>query len=340
MSEKSIEIVTRGLDEYSALLEKVERRAESLAERVLASFTSMASAAESGEAGLEEMREGYSKVGESTGELVQKAEELCSALEKTRVASQALREEGAKGMKDAWAPFWFLKEKEEEDYKKLRTGYFQESLRWAEEFTKQEIKLKEEEFTAMAGYDRLHEESVKSRTAVVTKSYDAMGAQLLKFIETNRFSARAFGEAVAQQVKIELIGLAARASVWAIFETAMGLKDLAMGLPTAALHFKSAWEFGAVAGASLLGAAGIQGAFFEGAHKEPSGGSGSGAASLGGATLPAGLDAGSPQATQNITVHIYNPLSEQNWQKIVEDNIIPAINGASEKNISVVVKTV
>lgn len=39
--------------------------------------------------------------------------------------------------------------------------------------------------------------------------------------------------------------------------------------------------------------------------------------------------------SQFITVQIYNPLSEQNWQKIVEDNIVPALREASDRNIAV-----
>lgn len=38
--------------------------------------------------------------------------------------------------------------------------------------------------------------------------------------------------------------------------------------------------------------------------------------------------------TQFITIQIYNPLSEQNWQKIIEDNIIPAMRDAGDRNIS------
>lgn len=38
--------------------------------------------------------------------------------------------------------------------------------------------------------------------------------------------------------------------------------------------------------------------------------------------------------TQHITIQIYNPLSEQNWQKIIEDNIIPAMRDAGERNIT------
>jgi hypothetical protein len=39
--------------------------------------------------------------------------------------------------------------------------------------------------------------------------------------------------------------------------------------------------------------------------------------------------------SQSITVQIYNPLSEQNWQKIVEDNIVPALRDAGERNVAV-----
>ena len=39
--------------------------------------------------------------------------------------------------------------------------------------------------------------------------------------------------------------------------------------------------------------------------------------------------------SQYITVQIYNPLSEQNWQKIVEDNIVPALRDAGDRNIAV-----
>src|SRR3990172_1066137 len=46
------------------------------------------------------------------------------------------------------------------------------------------------------------------------------------------------------------------------------------------------------------------------------------------------LDEGS-SSTQSVTVNIYNPLSEQNWAEIVENDIIPALNDASDRNIEV-----
>ena len=52
--------------------------------------------------------------------------------------------------------------------------------------------------------------------------------------------------------------------------------------------------------------------------------------------VPTRLDEGGP--AQFITVQIYNPLSEQNWQKIVEDNIIPAIKDAGDRNISLSIR--
>ncbi|HLE17088.1 MAG TPA: hypothetical protein VI728_02245 [Syntrophales bacterium] len=47
---------------------------------------------------------------------------------------------------------------------------------------------------------------------------------------------------------------------------------------------------------------------------------------------------GETKQTQVVTINIYNPLATQNWQEIVEDNIIPALNGAANRNISVTVR--
>ncbi|MBW7957845.1 MAG: hypothetical protein H3C68_08145 [Deltaproteobacteria bacterium] len=53
--------------------------------------------------------------------------------------------------------------------------------------------------------------------------------------------------------------------------------------------------------------------------------------------VPARLEDERP--TQFITIQIYNPLSEQNWQKIIEDNIIPAMRDAGDRNISLSMST-
>ncbi|MBI5491997.1 MAG: hypothetical protein HY893_03595 [Deltaproteobacteria bacterium] len=167
------------------------------------------------------------------------------------------------------------------------------------------------------------------------KAYQAMGDQLLRLVEIHRFSTKEFGKAIAQQVKVELTGLAAKAAVWAIFETAMGFRDLAMGSPTAMLHFTSAAEFGAVAGAALIAAAGVQEVLGGPTGTSSSGSGGGGAKALSGATAPEA----NATTTQHITIQVYNPLSEQNWQKIVDDNIIPALKDAGDRNVAVTVKT-
>ncbi|TAN59699.1 hypothetical protein EPN18_10010 [bacterium] len=41
---------------------------------------------------------------------------------------------------------------------------------------------------------------------------------------------------------------------------------------------------------------------------------------------------------QSVVVNIHNPLSDQNWQKVVEDNIIPALNNASDRNVALTVR--
>lgn len=54
--------------------------------------------------------------------------------------------------------------------------------------------------------------------------------------------------------------------------------------------------------------------------------------------VPQRIEGDYPAETRNITIQIYNPLSEQNWQKLVEENIVPALNDASGRNISVNIK--
>jgi len=46
------------------------------------------------------------------------------------------------------------------------------------------------------------------------------------------------------------------------------------------------------------------------------------------------------QQAQNVVINIYNPLADENWAEMAENNIIPAINAASERNVHVEVRTV
>ncbi|MBI5344761.1 MAG: hypothetical protein HZB83_05415 [Deltaproteobacteria bacterium] len=146
---------------------------------------------------------------------------------------------------------------------------------------------------------------------------------------------------MAQQVKTELVGMAAIAAVKAIYFTALGFGLYAMSNPPASAAFTSAKFWAAVGAGSLAAAAGVQAMFFGGAGGGAPSGSG-GAAAFGkqsAGSLPMSLDSNLPaRQNQNITVNIHNPLSDQNWQKIVEDNIVPALNDASNRNVNLVVK--
>ncbi|MBI5644102.1 MAG: hypothetical protein HY954_11590 [Deltaproteobacteria bacterium] len=212
----------------------------------------------------------------------------------------------------------------------------EEELKIHNDLTAKHIELTEKAAYAYASYSKIREEASKSMQSIETKAYQALGNELLKLVEIHKFSIGEFAKAMAEQVKIELTGLSAKAAIWAIYETAMGLKDLAMGSPgTAGMHFAAAEEFGLIAGASLAAAAGVQ-ALVPGDSEESSSSSSSssGSSSSSSSSVQA-YDSSSTGATQQVTVNIYNPLSEQNWQKIVEESIVPALNSAAEKNITI-----
>ncbi|MFQ5479788.1 MAG: hypothetical protein ACE5DW_00735 [Thermodesulfobacteriota bacterium] len=72
------------------------------------------------------------------------------------------------------------------------------------------------------------------------------------------------------------------------------------------------------------------------------------AVTAGGEAITTPFTGGSPQAfpiqegvgnvSQTLTVNVYNPLSDDNWDKIVEDNIAPALEGLSERDVVLNIK--
>src|SRR3990172_2070289 len=111
-----------------------------------------------------------------------------------------------------------------------------------------------ENLTAVAFEQKLQEASLKSLESVHSSVYSAMEGQIMSFIETGRFSVGALMQIVAKQVKVELVGLAAKSAVWAIFEVAMGLATMWKNPAEAATHFASAKQFAIVGGAALAAA--------------------------------------------------------------------------------------
>jgi len=72
------------------------------------------------------------------------------------------------------------------------------------------------------------------------------------------------------------------------------------------------------------------------------------AVTAGGEAITTPFTGGSPQAfpiqqgrdniAQTLTVNVYNPLSDDNWDKIVEDNIAPALEGLSNRDVVLNIK--
>lgn len=54
--------------------------------------------------------------------------------------------------------------------------------------------------------------------------------------------------------------------------------------------------------------------------------------------VPQKSEDGDGAGSRSITINIYNPLAEQNWKRLVEDNIIPALKDAGDRNIALTVR--
>ena len=179
---------------------------------------------------------------------------------------------------------------------------------------------------------------------IVMAAQQSMSDQMLALVETGKFSTEEFGKVIIAQVKMTLVGIAAEAAIRAVYATALGFYYAAIpgmqGYSAAA--FYAAAEMAATAGISLASAAGVQ-ALFGGETTRPAAGSVGGepvrtspavpmsstSTAVGGETLPA----------QNVTVIIQNGMGDaEYWKKLTEDNIIPAINDAADRNINLVVK--
>ena len=203
------------------------------------------------------------------------------------------------------------------------------------------LKTEGEALTAGSEGHAMYSASLNAMKGVQNAAYQAMEDQLMSFIEAGKFSGSAFAKIIAQQVKVELVGMASIAAVKAIFFTALGFGHLAMGnKPLAFAAFTSAKFWGMVGATSLAAAAGVQSAFFGGVENPRSGATGAGTVGiqrLSAFSTGSGSNLQTLQ-TQSITIQIYNPLSTQNWAEIAEKNIIPAINDAANRNINIVVK--
>lgn len=106
--------------------------------------------------------------------------------------------------------------------------------------------------------DLIIKASQQARLNVISGANKAMEDQILSLVETRKFSVAEFAKTTLQTVKIELVGLAARAAVWALFQTGMGFATAFTNPAASAAHFAAAGQFALISGASLAGAAAVQ----------------------------------------------------------------------------------
>ena len=105
--------------------------------------------------------------------------------------------------------------------------------------------------------------AVQARSRVTGVANQEMEKQILSFIETGKFSLGAMAKIMAQQVKIELAGIAAKAAVQALYFTGLGLAAStpwgAASLGPPGQFFAAAAQMAAISGAALAATAAVQG---------------------------------------------------------------------------------
>lgn len=113
--------------------------------------------------------------------------------------------------------------------------------------------------------------SKQAAANITGKANQAMENQMLSLIETGKFSIGAFAQIMAQQVKIELVGIAAKAGIEALYYGARGIAAIAMGDPRAGAWFAAAGQMALIAGAAGVAAAGVQAIAGGGAERPAAG---------------------------------------------------------------------
>ncbi len=305
MSERNIDVVISAKDEYTAsLLKGTDGPGASLL-KLIESFKAVSSAAN-------EAAEVFAR--------------MDSQLKGVEIGAAASAEKAASAVKEHLGLFDFIGKAFEEHQKT---------------------------FGVLTGMPEIYAASVKSLEAVHTSAYGAMEGQILNYLETERFATEEFGKIIVQQVKMELVGVSAKAAVQALYFSALGFAALtpwgAATLGPPMLFFTAAGQMAAVSGAAFGGALAVHSVVQGNDRREyappassTAGGSPARSLKSPSASLATPLadyaTASKVQPVQNITIQIYNPLSEQNWTKIAEENIIPAINDAVNRNVVLTVK--
>lgn len=194
--------------------------------------------------------------------------------------------------------------------------------------------IKEEEAGRIVAANLQMQWSEEARARASQFAYRAMETQMLRFIETGKFSVAAFAKQMMQDVKIELAGLAAKATVRALYETGLGFATAWTNPAESTAHFTAATTLAGIAAASVGAAMGLNAVTGGGAQREAPGTPGG----LPIQTMPAQAETKTPQ---NVTVQVYSlDPSSVNWDRITEQEIVPALNRAGDRNVQLQVNVV
>lgn len=187
-------------------------------------------------------------------------------------------------------------------------------------------------------WDRMNAQSEQARANITNSAYSAMQTQLKKLVDLNKFSVRELRIAIAESVEAELLGIASKAAVWALFELAMGLATLFTNPAASGAHFAAAGQFAMIGGVALATAMAVHKTLGQDAKEESQDTGGQGTTpenpsyvTPGNTPLAPGA-AGGSQVT-NVTLQVFNPLSNQNWDEMIELDLAPALARAQSRGV-------
>ena len=203
-------------------------------------------------------------------------------------------------------------------------------------FYARRVALDEHVTLALLQNAELHAMAERARGNIVSTAYRGMDDAMLQFLNTGKLSLSSMGKVVANQVKIELTGIAVRSGVQALYQTALGLGNLPLFPSVAALHFASAKQFVATAALAGVGAAATQG-MFGGATTRPAPGAIGGdpiRTTSVGSDFPTRSLEQPQEAPQKIDINIYNPLDGDIADSTAEA-IVKAVNRAGDRDVTI-----
>lgn len=198
-----------------------------------------------------------------------------------------------------------------------------------------EITMSDQLTASIVANNQLQAWSAQARSRITGVANQAMEKQMLSLIETGKFSVGAFAQIMAQQVKIELVGIAAKAGVEALYYGARGLAATAMGDPRAGAWFAAAGQMALIAGAALAAGAAV-GAIAGGGAERPEAGTPGG--------IPIQVDTGGREREVEekkpaLEIHIHQNaaiIGTAEAAAFYEETLLPIMEDAGDRDVKLI----